>query len=167
MTDAGWRMPTKHSLKKAKISLCVALGVHPDYAVEPGAHAGSQTERMSVRGMIDQAKDARPRGLRTALRYARAAQQTTVCELDIMMFSLARAWIAEVGVAGIPRRDSWAALTAWANKLVSTPSATELPMLPTSTKPPEPAPVEVADPAPEGDEAEVIEVDIEVTPEFC
>ena len=109
----GARMPTMHSLKTSKVSLCVALGLHPDYAVEPGAHAGSRIESMSVGGMIEMIGSVRPRGLKTALRYARASRGTTVAELDCLMFATARAWIAEVGLARVPRTDGWAALSAW------------------------------------------------------
>ena len=113
LAGPGARMPTMHSLKTSKISLCVALGLHPDYAVEPGAHAGSRMESMSVGGMHELILGMRPRGLKTALRYARAANSSTVAELDCMMFAAARAWVEAVGVAGVPRTGSWAALTAW------------------------------------------------------
>ena len=42
---------TMHSLKRFKPSLYQATGAHDKYVVEPGAHAGSTLESMSVVGM--------------------------------------------------------------------------------------------------------------------
>jgi hypothetical protein len=137
LASEGARMPTMHSLKTSKISLCVALGLHPDYAVEPGAHAGSRIESMSVGGMHEMISDMRPRGLKTALRYARASRGTTVAELDCLMFATARAWIAEVGIAQVPRTDGWAALSAWATKQLGG-NAPELLIIGGETRQPEP-----------------------------
>jgi hypothetical protein len=71
---------TAHSLKQWKIDLYQALLLHTDFIVEPGAHAGSQLERMSVAGATDQARQIRPTGLSVALRYARATASGCVRE---------------------------------------------------------------------------------------
>ena len=113
------RMPTKHSLKTCKISAYVALRLHPDYAVEPGAHAGSRIERMSVSGMETQIKALRPTGLAVALRYARAAFGVSVAEIDRMVFEAMQRYVAELGLARIPRVDTWASVTKWAAECVT------------------------------------------------
>ena len=115
--DGQGPIPTKHSLKTAKISAYVALCLHQDYAVEPGAHAGSQLERMSVQGARDLLTQMRPRGLGTALRYARAAfSSAAIMEVEHTVAESLRAWVSELGLDGVPRRGSWASLTSWANR---------------------------------------------------
>jgi hypothetical protein len=114
VTGGGARQPTKHSYKKAKISAYLALRLHPDYAVEPGAHAGSAMERMSVNGATAAIRNTRPRGLGTALRYARAAYSPeAVMEVEMTVAKAIRAWVASVGVSGVPRAASWSAITSW------------------------------------------------------
>lgn len=110
---------TSHSLKMYKISLYHALLLHTDYIVEPGAHAGSQIERMSVAAAAEQARNIRPTGLRTALHYARGARVQTVLEVEHLVYEALRSFISEVGLNGIPRRGGWAALTAWSTSRVS------------------------------------------------
>ena len=92
---------------------------------------------MSVGGMHEMISGMRPRGLKTALRYARASRGTTVAELDCLMFATARAWIAEVGIAQVPRTDGWAALSAWATKQLGG-NAPELLIIGGETRQPEP-----------------------------
>ena len=132
------RMPTKHSLKKIKISAYVALGLHPHYAVEAGAHAGSAIERMSVAGMSQQIGNLQPKGLVTALRYARASAGSSVAEVDHLVFRAVRQWVAETGLAALPRTGSWAALTAWANRRVFEREMRPITIAVSVTRPPEP-----------------------------
>ena len=99
-----------------KVSAYAALALHTDYAVEPGAHAGSQMERLSVDGAKQMIRATRPTGLKTALRYAREAYSAAVTEVDAMVFAAMRAYVLEVGVENIPRSDSWRAVAAWATK---------------------------------------------------
>ena len=131
-------MPTKHSLKKIKISAYVALGLHPHYAVEAGAHAGSAIERMSVAGMSQQIGNLQPKGLVTALRYARASAGSSVAEVDHLVFRAVRQWVAETGLAALPRTGSWAALTAWANRRVFEREMRPITIAVSVTRPPEP-----------------------------
>ena len=153
------RVPTKHTLKKIKISAYIALGLHPHYAVEAGAHAGSAIERMSVAGMQQQIQNLQPKGLATALRYARASAGSSVAEVDHLVFRTMRQWIAETGLAALPRTGTWAALTAWANSRVFGRDARPITIAVSVPRPPEPplpeAVEELADeqvPAPSGEE---------------
>ena len=159
------RMPTKHTLKKAKISLYVALRLHTDYAVEPGAHAGSTLERLSVRGAQELIGGMRPRGLAVALRYARAAYDPqAILETEHAAYEAVRGWIAETGLERLPRRGSWAHLTAWVNSRIhrgdaATPAPTLLALNAAAPEPEQPDTVElVADEAEDAAEGE-IEVD--------
>ena len=107
---------SNHTLKRYKITAYVGARVHPDYAVEPGAHAGSRLERMSVRGAEQHVDRMRPSGLGTALRYARAALDLSVAEVDATVMTAVREWIAHVGLGALPRTNSWPAFTAWATQ---------------------------------------------------
>ena len=109
---------TGHSLKQIKPDLYSALLLHTDYIVEAGAHAGSELERLSMRGAMQYAKEPRPSGLATALRYARGARSQSVVEVDKLAYATIRAWIAEVGIEKLPRERGWAELTAWVSKRI-------------------------------------------------
>ena len=59
----------------------------------------------------------RPSGLQVALHYARASRtERTLLEVEYLAFATARAWIAAVGLRGLPRTDGWPALTRWTNE---------------------------------------------------
>ena len=121
---------TSHSLKMYKISLYHALLLHTDYIVEPGAHAGSQIERMSVAAAAEKARNIRPTGLHTALHYARGARAQTVLEVEHMVYEALRSFIGEVGLMDIPRRGGWAALTAWSTSRLVEKSGAPKALLP-------------------------------------
>ena len=117
--------------------------LHTDYAVEPGAHSGSQLERMSVAGATALARSIRPRGLAVALRYARAARSQTVLEIDHMAYAVYRAWIAHVGLRGMPRMEGWSVLSRWASACASSgvaPTGGAASLLPMAASHPEPPP---------------------------
>ena len=82
---------------------------------------------MSVEGMQQQLRQLRPRGLKVALRYARAAAGAAVAEIDSTVAATVRAWVQSVGVAEIPREDSWASLAAWVSRQVASTAALEDP----------------------------------------
>ena len=100
LRDTEGQIPhyTPHSLKKAKISAYVGLRLHCDYAVEPGAHAGSTLERLSVAGAQSLARQIRPRGLAVALRYGRAALEQSVLEVDALVAAAMRTWLGMVRI---------------------------------------------------------------------
>ena len=112
---------TPHSLKKAKISAYIGLRLHCDYAVEPGAHAGSVLERLSVAGAHGLARQIRPRGLAVALRYGRMAMEQSVMEIDALVAAAMRTWIAETGLRNIPRVGGWESVARWATICASRP----------------------------------------------
>ena len=72
---------TTHSLKRFKPHAFMASGSDGKYIVEPGAHAGSVMECMSIGGMADMIAALRPPGLRIAMRYARDAM-TNAAEVE-------------------------------------------------------------------------------------
>ena len=158
------RVPTKHSLKSCKPASYVACRLHTDYAVEAGAHAGSQLERMSVDGMQQQLRQLRPRGLKVALRYARAAAGAAVAEVDAMVAATVRAWVQSVGVTRIPRTNSWAALAAWVTQQIASAATLEDPARernPRQAPPPDPLVEQVV-----GEDGNRDEVEIEVEAEW-
>ena len=91
------------------------MRLHCDYAVEPGAHAGSSLERLSVEGAQQLARSIRPRGLSVALRYGREALDQSVIEIDTMVAAVVRSWIASTGLKHIPRVGAWEQLARWAS----------------------------------------------------
>ena len=117
---------TGHSLKQVKIDLYSALLLHTDYIVEASAHAGSELERLSMRGAIAHVRAMRPAGLAVALHYARGARSQSITEIDRLAYSTIRAWIAEVGLANLPRVNGWAALTAWVNTRLCVTRASDM-----------------------------------------
>ena len=109
---------TMHSLKSVMITAFAAVGVHDSYLVEPGAHAGSTMERLSLDAARQQAELVSsailtPSGLQTARGYAHkglaASHATNVC----MVTGLARAYLAAVGTSAMPREGGWRALAEW------------------------------------------------------
>ena len=110
---------TGHSLKQSKPALYSALLLHTDYVVEAGAHAGSELERLSMRGAEQHARVSRPPGLATALRYARGARSQSIVEIDRIAYATIRVWIAEIGLEKLPRVRGWAALTAWVSERIA------------------------------------------------
>ena len=176
--EQGGKLPTKHMLKTVKVSAYVACRVHTDYAVEAGAHAGSQLERMSVAGMHQQLNNMRPKGLATAMRYARAARGMAVIEIDHMVAAAVRLWVAQTGLKDMPRNGSWEAFASWVSNRVATGLLNEgEALLERSTTPTCEAPIgereelivgedepEVA--APAEDAAAAGETEIEVEAEF-
>ena len=101
-----------HSLKRFKPSLYQGAGMHDKYVVEPGAHAGSVLESMSIGGMRTMLSAMQPAGLRVAMRYARDAV-ADIAEVDHTAAAAVRAYVAEVGMSKLPRRASWHAMRAW------------------------------------------------------
>jgi len=111
-----------HSLKSAMVTAFAAAGVHDSHLVEPGAHAGSTMERLSLDAARQQAELVSPTintpsGLKTARGYAHkglaASHATNVC----MVTGLARAYLAAVGISAIPREGGWRALAVWVQGL--------------------------------------------------
>ena len=159
------RVPTKHSLKTVKPSAYVALRLHPHYAVEATAHSGSAIERLSVGAMAAQTRALAPKGLAIALRYARGAySETSLAETDHLVFRAVRQYVTETGLSNIPRRDSWAALMAWANTRAFEREMRPLTIAYMAPKPPEPPlPDSVEELAAEpAEDPEVVEVEVEV-----
>ena len=115
----------RSSLKKWKISLYAALGYRPEYVVEAGGHAGSTIERLSVKGMVNDINAMSPTGLSTALRYARGTAGAAAAELDYLAFRSTRQWLAELGLAHVPRTrvETWASLKLWATQRATTAGA--------------------------------------------
>jgi hypothetical protein len=126
---------TAHSLKQWKIDLYHALLLHTDFIVEPGAHAGSQLERMSVAGATNQARQIRPTGLSVALRYARASRSQSVLEVESLVWAAVRAWVAEAGLAHLPREYGWAAITRWSSSRAADDAANAKPLSLLSMRP--------------------------------
>ena len=113
---------TMHSLKSVMITAFAAVGVHDSYLVEPGAHAGSTMERLSLDAARQQAELVSPAiltpsGLQTARGYAHkglaASHATNVC----MVTGLARAYLTAVGTGAMPREGGWRALAKWVNDM--------------------------------------------------
>ena len=138
--------------------------LHTDYAVEPGAHSGSQLERMSVAGATALARSIRPRGLAVALRYARAARSQTILEIDHMAYAVYRAWVAHVGLRGMPRVDGWAALSRWASACASSgvaPTGGAASLLPMAASHPEPPPQPPAAAGADEDSSDELDLDLD------
>ena len=54
--------------------------------------------------------------MRNMLRYAHgSARSQSIAEVDRLAYSTIRAWIADVGLASLPRVGGWVALAAWVN----------------------------------------------------
>jgi hypothetical protein len=117
LRDANGRAPglTSHSLKQWKISAYHALLLHTDYIVEPGAHAGSEMERLSISGANASTRAIRPTGLNVGLRYARASRGHSAIEVEHLVWTCLRAWLASAPLATLPRTEGWAALTRWSS----------------------------------------------------
>ena len=113
--------------------------------------------------MQQQIQNLQPKGLATALRYARASAGSSVAEVDHLVFRTMRQWIAETGLAALPRTGTWAALTAWANSRVFGRDARPITIAVSVPRPPEPPlPEAVEELAGEVHEPEVeIEVEAE------
>ena len=88
--------------------------------------------------MSQQIGNLQPKGLVTALRYARASAGSSVAEVDHLVFRAVRQWVAETGLAALPRTGSWAALTAWANRRVFEREMRPITIAVSVTRPPEP-----------------------------
>ena len=136
---------SSHSLKMVKISAYVALRVHTDYIVEPGAHAGSQLERLSVRGASALAQTIRPTGLQVAMRYAREATRQTILEVEETVVRAVRSWIAESGLSSLGRDNSWEELARWATARVGAPERADRTLFVMTPSPPEVDDAEAAD----------------------
>ena len=105
-----------------------SLRLHTDHMVEPGAHAGSKTERLSVHGMTQMIAKGRPRGVAIAIRYARAAYSPeAIAQTDMSVTEAMRRFVAETGIQAMPRCQSWAAVTQWASGLCSSPERADAP----------------------------------------
>jgi len=122
VTKEAAEVITMHSLKSVMITAFAAAGVHDSYLVEPGAHAGSTMERLSLDAARQQTElvsstISTPSGLQTARGYAHkglaASHATNVC----MVTGLARAYLAAVGTSAIPREGGWRALAVWVQSL--------------------------------------------------
>jgi hypothetical protein len=118
VTKEAAEVITMHSLKSVMITAFAAAGVHDSYLVEPGAHAGSTMERLSLDAARQQTElvsstISTPSGLQTARGYAHkglaASHATNVC----MVTGLARAYLAAVGTSAIPREGGWRAMAVW------------------------------------------------------
>ena len=113
---------TMHSLKSVMITAFAAAGVHDAYLVEPGAHAGSAMERMSLDAARQQAELVSPAllmpsGLKTARGYAHRGLAASHATNVSMVTGLARAYVASVGASALPREGGWRALAEWVQSM--------------------------------------------------